>query len=205
MNHARSRIVRAGLLGAIALLLTFAGTSLLTSPVTAAATGDAFVLDPGHSFVYFQIEHMGIAPAFGRFNDISGSASVDEGVLTGLNFSVKTASVDTGNDRRDGHLKSPDFFNAKTHAEITFKADQIEKQDGHTYHVHGTLTMLGKARKLVVPIEFKGPKQDPWGKTRAGIGATFTIKRSDFGMNYGIENGALGDEVSLMIGIEVAR
>jgi polyisoprenoid-binding protein YceI len=184
----------------------FLAIMLAVASFTAATTAADFGVDKSHAYVNFEVDHLGIAPNWGRFNDIDGSFSFDEGSVGSASFEIKimAASIDTANDRRDKHLRSPDFFNANQFPEITFKSTKVEKK-GDKIHVHGDLTMLGTTKQVTFEMKSTGSGQDPWGKFRQGFMGTATIKRSDFGMNYGLAEGTIGDDVKLHVAIEGIR
>lgn len=192
-------------LGATVGLVTLAGFTTLHAPrATEHANAAPFAIDPVHSSVVYKINHLGVSNIYGRFNSVEGTFSLEDG--GSIDVSVKTDSIDSANDQRDGHLKSPDFFNAKQYPEITLKSTKITSAGADTYHVNADLTMLGKTRPIDLKITKVGEgDRGPQLGHRAGIEATFTIKRSDFGMTYGTDNGALGDEVTIMVGLEGAQ
>jgi polyisoprenoid-binding protein YceI len=147
---------------------------------------------------------MGMANSFGQFKAVSGTFVVDEAAPEKCTFdiSVKVESIDSANPARDGHLKSPDFFNAKQFPTITFKSRKVTKsQDG--YEVTGDLTLHGVKKELVFKLDKIATGKDPRGGMRAGFSADVPIKRSDYGMKTALE--MIGDDVMLEIGIEGAR
>ena len=144
---------------------------------------------------------MNTSHAWGRFNDLSGSFVLDEAnpAATVLDFKVKTESIDTGNAKRDQHLKSPDFFSAVQYPTIAFKSKSVTK--GSTgYDVVGDLTLHGVTKAIKVLLTPVGKGKGPTGGDTAGIDATFTIKQSDFGMSKMV--GAIGDDVWVNVSIE---
>lgn len=181
------------------------GGYALTSQEASGQGAAGWKFDGAHSFLHFRITHAGVAPAYGRFNEISGSIDMDGESLAGLTFAAKASSVDTGIQRRDDHLRSPDFFNARVHPEIKFESTKVEAKGEGLYHVTGKLSLLGKSKTITVPVKLGGPVASQNNQKRAGLDVTFEIKRSDFGMTYGIENGALSDEVTLMLGAEFVK
>lgn len=166
-----------------------------------ATAGDQFSIDTGHSFVNFSVDHLGMSKAFGRFNKFDGSLEKAADGSFKLSFTIETASIDTNSERRDKHLRNADFFNANQFPEITFVTTKVTK-NGDSYAFVGDLTMLGVTKEVTFQVQKTGEGKDPWGKHRIGMMATGKIKRSDFGMNYGLDNGALGDTVELMASIE---
>jgi polyisoprenoid-binding protein YceI len=165
---------------------------------------DHYAVDTAHAGIVFKIAHVGISWTFGRFNDFSGSFTLDSAdpAKSQFTINIKATSIDTGNKQRDDHLRSPDFFNVKQYPAITFKSTAVRpRQDG--YEVTGDLTMHG----VTAPITFTltGGKQAefPPGVKRTGFTADFTIKRSDFGINKFLEG--VGDEVFISVSFEGTR
>lgn len=177
-----------------------APTAPPANPPAAAQAGadQSFTIDGVHSSVMFRIEHMGVCNFYGAFKNVSGTYTL--GQTPAFNIAVKTDSVDTRNADRDTHLKSPDFFNAIEFPEITFKSTGAEKS-GETWKVNGDLTLHGVTKPITVDMKVWPAKTTPRG-TVSGFETMFTIKRSDYGMDYGVAQGALGDEVSIVIGGE---
>jgi polyisoprenoid-binding protein YceI len=177
-----------------------AGTS---TAATAVAGPQAFTIDDVHSMAMFRVMHMGAGAFWGRFNDVSGDFTFEEGKAEGMKFDVtiKTESVDSGNDNLDKHLRSPDFFATKDFPAMTFKSTAARKTGDRSYDVDGELTMLGVTKPITVRMEFCG-MADMGRGPKAGFEAQFTVKRSEFGMKYGVEKGAIGDEVRVVVGLE---
>lgn len=169
----------------------------------ASSQATTFQVDAVHSAVVFRVGHLGVAKFWGRFNSISGSFAYDEAdpAASMFDFTVATESVDTGNEARDRHLKSPDFFNAREHPNITFQSTAIEPASSDKWNVTGDLSLHGVTKSVTASIEWIGEGQTRQGFKR-GFEATFTIKRSEFGMSYGLENEAVGDEVKLIVAVE---
>ena len=172
--------------------------------VTPTALAGNYKIDAEHSQVLFRVKHLGVSYNYGRFNDVSGSYSFDPDDPSSYSFEVtiKTDSVDTHSERRDQHLKSPDFFNSKQFPVIRFKSKSV-KIKGEGLEATGELTLHGVKKDVTVGIEHVGSGDDPWGNYRSGFVTTFAVKRSDFDMNFMM--GALGDEVTLMVNIEGIR
>jgi polyisoprenoid-binding protein YceI len=169
---------------------------------SAAAAAGVFAVDGVHSSVVFKIKHMGIADFYGRFNKVEGSFNLDKENATAstLNITIDANSIDSNNANRDKHLKSTDFFSVAEFPAITFVGKEF-KASGESFEVKGDLTMHGVTKSVTVTVSDTG-RSSMKGIQMAGIGATFTIKRSDFGVNYGIENKALADEVTIMVSLE---
>lgn len=183
-----------------------AAIASLTIGVSAAIAGGTFQIDPVHSSVVYRVKHMDVSNFYGRFNDVSGSFTLDESDPTKSNIEVtiKTDSVDSGNGKRDEHLKSPSFFNAKEFPEISFKSTKVAAGDDGALRVTGNLTLHGISKEITVNLEKTGEATLERMGHRAGVETVFTIKRSDFGMDYMV-NGGLGDEIKLMVAFEGAE
>jgi polyisoprenoid-binding protein YceI len=162
---------------------------------------ESYKVDPVHSTAIFRIKHANVSFFSGRFNEPGGSFTLDEADPTKSSFNIVLTAdkVDTANDQRNGHLKSPDFFNAKQYPTIEFKSTSVKKAEGNVLHVTGNLTMHGVTKSITVPVELTGKGQFPAGVQRAGVEATFVVKRSDFGMSKMLE--ALSDDVKVVVGL----
>jgi polyisoprenoid-binding protein YceI len=170
---------------------------------TQAAT---FTIDPVHSHVEFAIRHLMLSKVRGRFSTVSGSLALEaDGTPAAVNADIEVDSIDTRDAQRDGHLKSPDFFDAATFTHIRFASTGVTK-DGDKIHIAGNLEIHGVTQPVVLKAEFLGRATDPWGKKRVGFEATTTINRKDFGMsfNQALETGGvmLGETVEIDLQIE---
>jgi polyisoprenoid-binding protein YceI len=169
-------------------------------PVSAA---EKFALDTGHSYMLFHVKHIGMGINYGRFNQFDGHVMVENGAPTSVEITVQADSIETAIERRDKHLRSPDFFNANQFATVTFKSTNIEEMGDKSWAIPGDFTMLGKTQEVSFEMKETGTGPHPRsGDTIIAYHATGSIKRSDYGMNYGIDNGVLADEVGLIISIE---
>jgi hypothetical protein len=187
---------------AAASLATLIAAAPIQAP--AAKTGPMVcTIDDTHSLALFRVHHMGAGQFWGRFNDVSGNFAFEAGKAEGMKFdiTIKTESVDTGIDALNKHLRSPDFFGAKDFPAMTFKSTAAKKTGETTYDVSGDLTIHGVTKPVVAKLEFTG-MADMGKGMNAGFEATFAVKRSDFGMNYGIKQGALGDDVKVVVALE---
>jgi polyisoprenoid-binding protein YceI len=195
------------LVGALVPMRGAAAEAAAGSPavgfVTEAAT---FRIDPVHTTAVFRIKHNDVAYFYGRFNEIAGSIDwdADSPSNSRVAITIKAESIDSGNDRRDDHLRSPDFFNVREFPEIRFTSTTIEKTGEKVYAVTGDLTLHGVTKPVTVELRHTGSAERR-GRELVGFESVFTIKRSEFRMRYGIEQGALGDEVRLQFGIEGIR
>jgi polyisoprenoid-binding protein YceI len=166
--------------------------------------------DPVHSSIGFSVRHLVVSKVRGKFGRWTGSIRMDEHDLaaTQVDVSIETASVDTGVEQRDNHLRSADFFDVEKFPAMTFKSTRVEKKDGEL-HLHGSLTLHGVTQPVVLIVEFAGTQKDPWGGLRAGFSARTSLDRKEFGLTWNqlIEAGgvAVGDKVEIDIEIEAVK
>ncbi len=201
MGHRRSLV--AAVAAVVLSVAALAGArSALSSPVPAAAT---YAGDTVHSFVLFKIRHLGTSWTHGRFNDFTVSVQAGEGgaLVSAVDFVVKCESVDTGNAKRDQHLKSPDFFNAKQFADIAFKSTAVKALDADNADVTGDLTLHGVTKSITARVTKVGAGKGMKGEDLLGLESTFALKRSDFGMTNMV--GPVGDDVTLTVAVEGAK
>jgi polyisoprenoid-binding protein YceI len=166
-----------------------------------------YTIDKNHSEVSFSVTHMVISEVEGNFSDYTVDLNFDQNDLS--KFSVETiikiASINTENEKRDNHLKSPDFFDAAKYPDMIFKSNKLEKTD-KGYIAHGTLSMHGISKEVSLPFKVTGPIKDPWGNTRIGVKATLEINRQDFKVKWSqtMDGGGLvvSDEVEINISAE---
>jgi polyisoprenoid-binding protein YceI len=160
-------------------------------------------IDPEHSTVHFTIGHLGLARFTGRFNQIKGDIVVDgAGDGNKVKAEIDVASIDTNSEKRDKHLRSPDYFNAVQFPKMTFESTKVSLPPGAEGTMTGNLTMHGVTKPVTFKVRQIGAGKDPWGGYRAGYVATTTLKRSDFGMKL---SAGVGDEVEVSLGIEAIK
>jgi polyisoprenoid-binding protein YceI len=184
------------LIAALAVVLSL-GTSF-------ALAADTYKIDSEHSAVIFRVTHFNVGNAYGRFNDPTGTVVYDKAdpSKTQFTFEVKTENVDTDNEKRDAHLKSPDFFDAKQYPVISFKSTSV-KAEGDTLQVTGDLDLHGVKKSITFPIKKTGETDTGKMGYRTGWEAEVDLKRSDFGMT-GMK-GPIGDDVHLVISFEAVK
>lgn len=182
------------------LVLSVLSALIFTATVRAA---DAYKIDPVHSSAIFRIQHLGVSYFWGRFNDKSGTITIDPSDPTRDSFdvSIKTESLDTANPNRDKHLKSGDFFSAQEFPSISFKSTAV-KGSADKLEITGDLTLHGTTKSITVTLDKTGEADTRMGH-RIGFEGTFTVKRSDYGMNKMLD--VVGDEVKLMISLEAQK
>lgn len=175
--------------------------ALLAAPVTLQA-------DPVHSSASFSVKHMMVSTVRGEFTKLSSTLVWDktDPAKSSVEAKIDAASVDTHNEKRDGHLKSPDFFDAAKCPDITFKSNKVQKAGGNKYKVSGDLTMHCVTKPVTLQAEATGPVKGMSGANSYGVSATGTVSRKDFGLvwNKALEAGgvAVGDEVKLNLDLE---
>ncbi|HEY3296468.1 MAG TPA: YceI family protein [bacterium] len=187
-----------------ALILTaFASTNL------SAAT---WSVDPAHTNVGFSVKHMMVSTVHGSFNTFSGTATFDEKApaTVAMEGTIDATSITTNNERRDGHLKSPDFFDVANFPTITFKSTKSEMSAPGKYKVTGDLTMHGITKPIVMDMEgFTDFVAGPKGGSRTGASLTATINRHDFGLNWNkaLEAGGVmvSDSVKITLDLELEK
>lgn len=182
--------------------LVVAATALSTNAFASTPPAGNYKIDPAHSVAYFEVGHAGgISRFMGRFNDIAGDLVVDTPEKSRIKVDIKTDSVDTKHEGLDKHLKSPDFFNAVQFPTMSFTSTAISLNPSGEGSVAGNLTLRGVTKPVTFKLKQIGVGNGPRGDTRVGYVATSVIKRSDFGIAYGIPKAAT-DEVELRINIE---
>lgn len=186
-------------------LSSIAVATLLIASVAHAAPAGTYKIDPVHSVAYFEVGHAGgISRFMGRFNDMSGELVVDTPEKSKIKVDVKVDSVDTRSDALDKHLKSPDFFNAVQFPMLSFASTAVTLGGAGEGTLAGNLTLHGVTRPVTFKLKEIGTGSGPKGDARVGYSAIASIKRSDFGIAYGIPKAAT-DDVDLRINIEAVK
>lgn len=184
--------------------LALAAVLLAVAPAVRAET---YEIDASHSQVGFRIRHL-VGKVPGRFTKFSGTVEYtsDKPKSWKVEATIDPASINTDNEKRDGHLKSADFFDVEKFPTMTFKSTKVTNIKDDTAKLHGDLTMHGVTKPVVLDLEVSGTTKDPWGNIRAGFSATGTINRKDFGIvwNKALDTGGvmLGDDVAITLDIE---
>lgn len=167
-----------------------------------------WVLDASHSDIQFKVKHLMITTVTGSFRKFNGTVTTEDDDITTakIHFTADINSISTNNEQRDAHLQNNDFFDADNHPSLTFTGDKLEKINDEDYKLHGTLTMRGVSKPVVLNVEFGGIITDPWGNTRAGYTVTGKINRLDFGVSFSkvSETGAvlLGHDVNFTANVQ---
>jgi len=178
--------------------------ALATLPFTAVTAAD-YTIDPAHTFASFAINHLSFTTIRGRFNQQSGSMQFDPGAKkASVMIEIDATSIDTGHGKRDAHLQSPDFLNAVENPTITFESTAVTWNGSVLATVTGDLTMLGVSKPVTLTVTSMKCGPHPFSKKETcGFDATASIKRSDYGVNYGLP--AIGDTIDLQIGVEAGK
>ena len=167
-----------------------------------------WTIDPTHSQIQFAVKHMGISTVRGTFGTFSGTITDTDGQVTGADVTIDVASIHTGNEQRDGHLKSPEFFDVAQFPSATFALTSFQRT-GDAVTATGTLTLRGESRPVTLTGEVGGPATDPWGQEKVSAELTGVISRADFGLtwNVALEAGGflVSDQVKLSVDVQAVK
>jgi len=167
-----------------------------------------WALDPSHSEIQFKVKHMMISSITGEFTKFDAAMETEDNDFSSIkaSFSADIDSINTKNEQRDGHLKSPDFFDAPAHPQLTFESQKLEKKDDENYTLTGNLTIKGVTNPVTLAVVNNGVIKDPYGYNRTGFEISGKINRKDFGLTWHqlTEAGGLivSDEIKLMANVE---
>jgi polyisoprenoid-binding protein YceI len=170
-----------------------------------------WALDPAHSEVGFKAKHLMISNVSGKFDKIEGTveSSGDDFTTGKVSFSADVNSINTGNGQRDGHLKSPEFFDAANFPSLKFTSTKIEKVSDSEYKLTGDLTIRDKTNPVTVDVELGGVTKDPYGNTKAGFTISGKINRKDWGLNknMALDGGGLlvSEEIKIYAEVQFAK
>ena len=184
---------------------------LALAPILALAQTSTWNVDPAHTQSTFSVRHMVISNVRGEFGKTTGTVTVDDKDVSKskVEATIDASTINTREEKRDAHLKSPEFFDVAKYPTITFKSTKVEKAGQGKLKVTGDLTMRGVTKSVVLDVD--GPSaevKDPWGNTRRGFNAQTTVNRRDFGLNWSamVEAGpVVGDEVKIQIDGELIK
>ena len=184
---------------------------LIFSPVNINAADESYVIDDSHFSLGFLVDHAGYSKTLGLFKHIEGSYTFNDtdNIIKNLSITVKTDSVFTNHDKRDAHLRSPDFLNSEEFPTMTFSVDEYDLNKTPNKLV-GDLTLLGVTKPITLEFTINKVAQYPFrvGLSKPmvmGVSAKTSFKRSDFGMTYGVSKKLVGDEMDLIIEFEARR
>ena len=179
-------------------LVSVAGFSM-----QANAAPEKYVIETPHTQIIFKVNHLGFSHSYGKFTGYEGTINFDEAdpKNSSVDITIKADSVDLNDQKWNDHLKNADFLEVEKFPTITFKSTSIEVTGEKTANITGDLTIKGVTKPVVLAAVLNGTGKHPFsGKTGAGFAATTTIKRSDFGVNYGLP--AVADEVVIALEVE---
>jgi polyisoprenoid-binding protein YceI len=187
-----------------------AALALAIAPALAFGQVATWNVDPSHTRVGFSVKHLVISDVKGEFSKVSGKAQVDESDLSksSVEMTIEVASVDTRDEKRDGHLKSADFFDAAKFPTITFKSTKVGAGKDGAVTVTGDLTMRGVTKPVTLEGSISKVIVDPWGLSRRGASFTGKLDRKEWGVSWSkvTDVGAVvGDEVKLDIQAEITK
>lgn len=184
---------------------------------TAAPAGTAlsdlsgsYTIDPAHSQLGFVARHAMVTKVRGSFNDFEGSVTTGAQLAdVSVSVTIQTASIDTRNPDRDGHLRTGDFFDVATYPTITFSSTEVAALDAETLRIAGDLTIKGVTKSVTIDFDYAGGATDPFGMQRVGFEGSTTLLRSDYGMtfNAALETGGVlvSDKITLEIEISAVK
>ena len=169
-----------------------------------------YVIDKGHSSVEFVARHLMIAKVRGRFTEFEGTIRIGESPLdSSVEVTMQAASVNTGDETRDNHLRSPDFLDVENYPTLTFRSISVEPGRGDTWKVTGHLSLHGVTKPVELEAEFEGFVTSPWGDHRIGFSATGEIDREEWGLtwNQALETGGVvvGRKVRIELAVEASQ
>jgi len=178
---------------------------------TNTETATTWQIDPAHSSIEFSGRHMMVSTYKGRFTGVKGTIVIDEAnpANSSVDVEIDAASVNTGQEQRDGHLKSPDFLDVATYPTLTFKSTKVVPEGAEKAKITGDLTIHGVTKSVTLDTELNGFSKNPWGKEVAGFEARTTINRKDFELHYNaaLETGGfmLGEAVKIELNVEATK
>lgn len=163
-----------------------------------------YVLDPAHTTIEAVARHLMLTKVRGRFGEFSGTIHIDQDpARSWAEATIVAASIDTGSPDRDDHLRSPDFLDAATHPELTFKSTSVKHNKANSFEVTGDLTIRGVSNPITLDVEVQGAATDPWGKARALFSAGGVLEREDWGITWNQTLEAGGVLVSKKLTLEI--
>lgn len=174
-------------------------------------TATKWAIDPAHSEIKFKVKHLVISTVTGQFKDIRGKVESEGDGFEGASvyFEADVNSIDTGNEDRDAHLKSQDFFNAEDYPSLTFESNSLKSTGDDEYEVTGDITIRGTTKPITLKAIHGGTVQDPYGNTKAGFEISGELIRKDFGLEWNAVteagNVVVGDIVKLALDVQLIK
>ena len=176
--------------------------------MTVQTAVNTWTIDGAHSVAEFAVKHMMVSTVKGRFHTLRGALEIDEAIPANsrVEAEIETGSIDTGQEQRDAHLRSDDFFGSERFPTMTFRSTRVEQDSDDRWRVYGDLTIRDVTRPVVLETEFDGQVRDAYGSQRAAFTATATINRRDFGLNWNgvIEAGGVVVQDKVKITLHIA-
>lgn len=186
--------------------------SLLALMLPGLALAAEYEIDPSHSSATFKVRHMMVSNVRGEFQNLAGTLKLDERDITrsSVEATIDAKTINTRDAKRDGHLRSADFFDVEKHPSLTFKSRRVSQKAPGKLTVLGDLTLRGVTKQVTLDVDLpEGEVKDPWGNLKRGAVATTTVNRKDFGLNWNkaLEAGGMlvGDEVEITIDLQLGR
>ena len=179
--------------------------------ITFANAQTTWVFDQSHSSVRFSVDHMVISQVEGQFTSYDGNVKTtkDDFSDAEINLNIDLNSINTADEKRDGHLKSADFFDTANYPNMKFVSTSVTTTANGKYNLKGNLTLHGVTKEVTLAMSYGGTVKDPWGNTKAGLKVTGKINRTDFGLKYNaaMETGGLliGEEVEITCKVELIK
>lgn len=174
-------------------------------------TNTTWAIDPTHSEIGFKVKHMMFTNVSGKFNLFEATITNEEDAFetAAITFSAEVNSINTGNDDRDNHLRSADFFDVDSFAKLTFKSTSVQKVNEGLYHINGDLTIKDVTKNITLEAEYSGLMKDPWGNTKIGLSLSGKINRKEFGLswNAALETGGVlvGEDIKLAAEVQFVK
>ena len=182
------------------------------TPAATAGTLTAWSIDPAHSEIQFKVKHLMITTVTGSFQEFEAeiAAPGDDLSKARVTFRADVASVTTGNEQRDAHLKSPDFFDIANYPQLVFTSKRAENVDNDgSWTLYGELTINGITKPITLSVEWGGVMKDPWGNTKAGVSIHGKLNRKDWNLNWNaaLEAGGMlvSDEVRIACEVQLVK
>ena len=189
---------------------TYLAAALFATAPALSVAGDTYGVDKTHSEVLFSVKHL-VSKVSGQFQDFEGKIVIDRAKpeASSAELTIKATSISTKEQKRDDHLRSPDFFDVAKFPEITFKSTKVTPKGKDAFDVAGDLTMHGVTKPVVLAVSYLGDIKDQMGNDKVGFEATTTLNRQDFGIKWNkvLDQGGyvLGDDVKVTINLEAAK
>lgn len=190
---------------------TAAATTATQAPQSLPQGATRWAIDSAHSFAHFSVRHMMVTNVRGQFSGLSGEVVLGKDLAqSSARATIDATTVDTREAKRDGHLKSPDFFDVEKFPTITFASKAIEGAKGDSFKLRGDLTLHGVTREVVLDVTLsEGEGKDPWGNIKKGASATTKLNRKDFGLgwNVALETGGVlvGEQISVELELSLNK